>query len=327
MTHKSTKSYGISLARIVCAFGILVYHYMMHALADSPLLTFANGNWGSLFVFVFFLISGYVMYLSNPEIPSLKDFYKKRILRLMPMFWMVYLVAFIDISLGNYTLSWGGKPATIIFSILGIDGLMSGYMPTYYIVGEWFLGVIILCNLFYPLFLKLFDKLKIWLLPVAGVLAYIALQIPFFDHRNHQNVMLSFAVFIAGMVLKKYELLDKLYFKIISILIAAVVITVRLPIPDTAGHVLASFGVLNLMYIVGNALSRFGFAARVMDFVDPLTYPIFLLHHIVLIRYISMTQPQGASKHIVVLLTSTILILIFSWALKTVDKQIKTRKL
>lgn len=93
--------FGLDLARVICAFGIIFYHYAVGCFGDQSILYFANGNIAGV-VTSFFIISGITLHMSNKQISiSLKkepttgrcellDFYKKRALSIFPMFYMVF---------------------------------------------------------------------------------------------------------------------------------------------------------------------------------------------------------------------------------------------
>ena len=46
----------------------------------------------------------------------------------------------------------------VIFSLLGLDGYLAPVTPTFYKIGEWFLGVILLLYLLFPLLLWCMDR-------------------------------------------------------------------------------------------------------------------------------------------------------------------------
>ena len=63
--------------------------------ASFSLPEYANGSFGSLFVGVFFLISGGVLYYNYPEVKNLSTFYYKRWKSIFPMFYITFLFFFI----------------------------------------------------------------------------------------------------------------------------------------------------------------------------------------------------------------------------------------
>lgn len=317
----SKRSYGISLARVVCAFGIIFYHYVVHTAEESK-QWLGQVSWGPALVFAFFLISGFVIYRSYPKIESIKEFYFKRFKKIMPMFWIVFLAAFIDISLATFDLSWGGSPINLIFSVIGMDGLLSGYMQTYYVVGEWFLGAIIICYLLYPIIVKIFNKTGIWLFVICLALAGVALKIPFFQNRGHQNVMLCIAVFVGGMVLSKYALLDNKIFRPVIIALSVVMAGISLHIPNCVKEVIFACGILQLCYLIGNPVGKCRRAAGILTFLDGLTYPIYLLHHIIMMRYVMSVKPDTPVEHLLVLGGSIISTVILAHALSLVTKNL-----
>ena len=316
MAENRKKSYGISLARVFCAFAIVAYHYATHVTTDINKIKFLNGDLGAAVVDIFFFISGYVIYMTYPKIESVKNFYYRRFIKLMPMFWLAFLAAYIDTSLTAQSLTWGGNPLTLIFTLLGMDGLMYGYTPDYYILGEWFLGAIIICYLVYPLLLKAFDKLKIWLPVILIVLCIPVLRMPVLNNHGHQNVLACITLFTLGMLLSRYQLLDNLYFKIGAIIAAAVTLFVKFPCNRIVPEALLGMGVLCVLYMLGNQICKWEPVRKTVGFLDSITYPVYLLHHLIILRYIYAIHPQGMPQHLLVFICSTLIIIVLANVLR-----------
>ena len=121
---------------------------------------FANGtgSWGYSLVTVFFIISGALIYLNNSTLDSVSLFYTKRIKTIYPAFYISYISVFTArMCLGGQFTS--GKDVYLFaLTILGIDGYFSSYVKNFYILGEWFLGALIIIYLLYPFILAVFRK-------------------------------------------------------------------------------------------------------------------------------------------------------------------------
>ena len=81
------RDHSIDFLRALCALGIVLFHFYCHTPDGLPRLfySYANGSVGNTLVNVFFIISGYALYLNNPEIKDLKAFYKKRFRSIFPV--------------------------------------------------------------------------------------------------------------------------------------------------------------------------------------------------------------------------------------------------
>lgn len=219
------KILAIDFIRVICALGVIVYHFSCHLNNTRflPFYSFVNGDWGDVFVTIFFMLSGGMLYYSYSNVTSLKDYYYRRWKSLYPMFYIAFAYFFLQniFSFGN--VFYRGKPTSLILSLLGIDGYFLYRYENYYILGEWFLGAIIILYIIYPIFVRLFNKSdKITLLVLF--LSYLwVLNTSFFiigDFRNIISCLFSFSV---GMLFIKYT---KFFLENLYILLLAIGITI-----------------------------------------------------------------------------------------------------
>lgn len=146
---------ALDLVRLVAAVMIVVFHFnSMFApkgdVSAGP-LRYANGSFGNFGVALFFLLSGYALMLRYGEACPLKAFYKRRFFSIYPLYWLCFFSLFLysDILHGN--LPAGVPGWSIIWSVLALDGYLAGVVPTFYLLGEWFVGCIVLLYLVFPL--------------------------------------------------------------------------------------------------------------------------------------------------------------------------------
>ena len=87
------KLHSIDFIRVLCAVGIVFYHVSCHIAptGNNYFLNYANGNFGELFVGIFLLISGGVLYYNHPKIDSLKAFYFNRWTPIFPMYCLTWV--------------------------------------------------------------------------------------------------------------------------------------------------------------------------------------------------------------------------------------------
>lgn len=90
------KLHNIEFIRSVAAIGIICFHYACGTASEYKfMLTFANGIWGDIFVVIFFVLSGGLLYMNNEVILSPKEFYYKRFKTIFPSFYIAYLYFFL----------------------------------------------------------------------------------------------------------------------------------------------------------------------------------------------------------------------------------------
>ncbi|MBQ3786046.1 MAG: acyltransferase [Lachnospiraceae bacterium] len=150
--------------RVLSMIGIILFHYSFsfveYSVGGDHLVfaLFNTGNWGAMFVAMFFMLSGAALWYNYGEKIDLGRFYLKRWLSLFPMFYTAWLIVYIagGIRKGNWL--FGGPLYKLLYTVFGMDGffLDPGVNSTYYLLGEWFLGAIIFLYLLFPLVRFLF---------------------------------------------------------------------------------------------------------------------------------------------------------------------------
>ena len=94
---KQKRLFYLDVIRAVCAVMIVVYHFPLAISQPVDYFhAFANGSFGMIAVYCFFMVSGAALmhrYRDEDRL-DLKNFYKKRFLSLYPLFWITYIMAF-----------------------------------------------------------------------------------------------------------------------------------------------------------------------------------------------------------------------------------------
>ena len=151
----------VDFVRACSTIGIIIFHYFCHIKINKYTFLFVTKNevWGALFVTVFFSISGMVLYHNYSTIHSLKTFYFKRWKSIFPAYYLCFLYYYLKNVFYTKKVFYQGNKLGFLFTIFGMDGYLGYLMKTYHLVGEWFLGAIIIIYLLYPLILFIiFDK-------------------------------------------------------------------------------------------------------------------------------------------------------------------------
>ena len=103
---KRERLVGLDIMRIVLALFVFLFHSRMHG-ADYKVLNPIVSK-GMAFMTAFFLLSGFALYHSQRQELndwiSIKTFYKKRVLSIMPAYWAIAIIH----PIWNWCLGNGG---------------------------------------------------------------------------------------------------------------------------------------------------------------------------------------------------------------------------
>lgn len=267
---------------------------------------------GSYGVTLFFIISGASLMYVYDEKCEPKTYFKKRFLGIYPLFWFLFLVAFLVNFYVNCGYNHDIPKWSILYSIIGIDGTMSWIQPTYYQVGEWFLGVIISLYILFPLLRICVKKAPVlsFLISLA-----IALCIGHFYHGAFPVeciVLTRIPEFMFGMLFIKYIKQPGAILVALSVIVLAILQFVEQT---------ASLQLLVRTYLIG--ISTFlilacvfshikgRFITKISQFISNYNYPIFLIHHVLQLTFLR----HFAGK---MCYTTDVLVLYVSCALLTI---------
>lgn len=154
---KRPRLFYLDLVRALAAILIVITHFNNPYMLGHPVFMYEPfGIYvGSLGVSLFLIISGAALMYTYGESDKLdcRHFYYKRFIGIYPMFWIAFIIAnaYLFLRNGGHVFANASK-WTLIFSMLGIDGLMANTsLPTFYTLGEWFLGFILIFYAVFPL--------------------------------------------------------------------------------------------------------------------------------------------------------------------------------
>lgn len=320
-----SKLSNIEFMRAFCALAVVIYHFAHYSFCSysNYLEFFANGKWGEAVVIVFFALSGAMLYLNNPTVASLKKFYFKRFKAVFPMFYIAFLIFFTKNALEAHTLFYRTdcSPWTLLYTLIGMDGYLRYSMVNYYILGEWFLGAIILLYIIYPLLNKLINKLPVTTaLLVTGLFAF-----ELYDNNNlfkistFTNLFSCLFAFYIGIILFKHKrILEYNYPVAISIFIFVIVGFVPLPISETICQHILGYSMFFILFRLGTLICKIHLLEKISIHIGKLSYPIFLLQAVYVQAMLNLRNPFGG-KHMLIWMFITILVIILlSWILQLI---------
>lgn len=211
---------GISLiskrlfeADVLRAFAILVilishaHYYFDHQTIVFQMMDRADEYIDILGLGLFFFISGYLLYHNNPTITNLRDifgFYKKRVLRIYPLYWAAL---FVSLLCFGYLHMYYFHPTdfsiyTFITNLLGLQFITNETLLTF-----WFIGAILVYYTLYPIIIRVSKNTRdIALISLCITAIIICAKIVF---RNiDQTIYLYLMVFAAGIIARRAEVFE-----------------------------------------------------------------------------------------------------------------------
>lgn len=319
---KRERLFYLDFVRAVAVISIVITHfnarflYLNPPMPEKAVLTTMIGNlyigdWG---VSLFFIISGAALMYVYGEKCELKTFYKKRFLSIYPMFWIAYLAVFVFNYCVSRSVPGGGIPKIrFIYSILGFDGLLvTNGFQTFYLIGEWFLGVIILIYILFPLIRKFLNEKPVLLL-AAVILLYIGGLV--FCSALSYPVIAATLIFVRlpelvfGMVFVKYAC--KVNW-ITALAAAAVIMANWIIKPNISSNIQTTYiGIASFLVLVFiSYYLKSAPAERVCGWLSKYSYAIFLVHHVVIAKIMArfdLVQISKTSTYMLFIITCCII--------------------
>ena len=290
---KKERLFYLDFIRAIAVIIILLTHYnarftewyMLPAMPEKAILGLYPFNLyiGDLGVSLFFIISGAALMYVYQKKCSIKEFYTKRFLSIYPMFWIAYFVAFLYLFCQlKHIVNPDVPKINILLTIFGMDGYLSGVFPNFYILGEWFLGCIILLYLIFPLLRKLLTTY-----PKTFCIGIVLLYIPFTFYNivpmfpSSKILFVRFPEFVFGMLFVLYIKRSRIWMAAagILILILNTIFKPELPVSFQTTYIgISVFLILVLIsYLADTAILQ-----SICKSISKYSYAIFLTHHIIL---------------------------------------------
>lgn len=150
---------GWDLMRISLAIIVFCFHSNIHlSLTFGVFTDFVSV--GAFCMTGFFVLSGTVLYYTHGNESVLKSgllrFYWKRILGIMPLYWVVMILYFLDngITTNDYRM--------LPIEILGLQSPFLGSFSLSHNGGTWFISCLLICYFVFPLVCELINEFKNW---------------------------------------------------------------------------------------------------------------------------------------------------------------------
>ena len=272
----------IIFTRACCSLGIVIFHYFCRSKGNFKLLfKTSNSNFGFIFVTSFFSISGAVLYYNYPKIKSFKSFYFKRWKSIFPSFYICYIYFFLRDLFRHHKLIYKGNWSKLILTLIGMDGYFLYAIQNYYLVGEWFLGAIIIIYIFYPFILWL--KLNNYGIIINIFLCFFYFLFiykkDFFIIANERNLITCFTSFYFGMNIIQFRkfIFDNKVLFIIAFILFIILCSIKIS-SFILIHQIQGFSLLIILFKFGQYAMNSKLRILFEEFSN-LSYIIFLYHH------------------------------------------------
>ena len=302
--RKRPRVFYLDLIRALATLLIVLTHFNFH-LKDHGggyVLTFQPfGIYvGALGVSLFLIISGAALTITYRRPINLKRFYWKRFLNIYPMFWTAWVLGTLAFFLATNGRLPNAAPAkSFILTVLGIDGLAQAfYFRTMYLLGEWFLGFILLYYLVFPVLLWAIDRFPV----VTGVVLLVVYVATIVIMSRYFPGYPSAAVLTTRLPELAFGSYVVLYIRRIhwaTVLPAAAVLaaSAMFPgrIPEDVGTTIVGISVFLILVMAGRYVAIQPVRALV-SLIATYSYPIFLVHHVVIEQVLKKIDVAGFSR-------------------------------
>ena len=324
MISSKKRFFELDAFRGLAALAVVFYHYTTRYNYFYPTNNMFGDfefKYGYLGVNLFFIISGFVIYLTLDKCSKLGEFAFKRMIRLYPAYIIAVVLTFTIVTLfGLSGQEVGIKEAVINLSML------SGFVNVPYVDGAyWSLTIeltfyFIMALLF---FWKLLDKIEIVSLLWLSI-GFIHLIVPEFLFQNIQKYIelvgiLNFChLFIAGIMF--YLLKANNHKKYYGILLLCVVYEFLLN-GAFVGSIVLSFFILFYLIVLGK-LQFLNHSALV--FLGTISYSLYLVHQNIGYVIINIMNSWNLTHPIYIVIPILISVLLASTITFKIEKPIQS---
>ena len=211
-------------------------------------------------------------------------------LSIYPVFWVTYIAVSLCFLVFGKTIKMGDNPAIILMSVFGMDGYLYSMYKTYYLIGEWFLGFILVLYAIYPLIRIVYLKSKIMMLCASILVALISVNFNdwiyshsfFWNFNAMWNPTARLPEFVFGMIFFDYiRGNDKKAFYALIVSIAVISVSTFSDVGFFDGLystpvLCASFSAVASIY---ELVKKPSLIVRLVSMLSAYSFIAFLVHH------------------------------------------------
>ena len=212
------------------------------------------------------------------------------------MFYIAFLVRYLMMVIQQRNLFYLGRPYTLLLTLVGLDGYFLYLGQNYYLLGEWFLGAIVLLYAIYPVLLKAFNRTLVITTLLCCALFGLVFIPGVFRVEMDRNLFSCLLSFEFGMVLMKYQhkWKNNKYIFIISSIVSLCLLFVKMSVvPEIISvHVLGITLFLSFNY-VGRWIMKNSILKALFMELSGLSYAVFLVQHIIISKMVGQYMPEN----------------------------------
>lgn len=303
--------------RAVCTLGIIMNHFTI-SIENNNLqrlfYTYPNGygSVGYTLVTVFFILSGGGLFYNNNTINSIKIFYFKRWKSIFPSYYISYIFAICGYGLFRQSFFEGKKLYQLIYTVVGMDGYISKQVDTWYTIGEWFIGAILICYILYP-FLLYFIKTS----EAAVIITLISLFLIFLDWRmlnqnSFRNIFSCLISFVLGIIFVKYKLYSDQYLRYASGVLVMIFMFFAVNMNENLLSHIVGVLLFFLLFEIGARTMNIRISSLICK-ISGLSYEMFLIHHVLILMMVRIYRPTNTALCIIFFIVLVFVTYLGAW--------------
>jgi len=305
---KERRFVELDVLRGFAVFLVILFHYTSkyNEVFDTKLMSLFEFKYGHYGVHLFFIISGYVIFLTINKINSGKEFIFKRFFRLYPTFWLCLVLTFLittylfDISRFKRTLPELFINLTMIPSLFRVRMIDGVYWSLLFEIEFYFI-------IYFLYIIKKIDKIE-WVNYIWLVLSLISIF--FLDNIKVNTLFITkyCFLFIAGINFYKLKIENKLinHIQLLFCFVYVILIGENEEVAFTA----LFFG---LFYLIIYGKMIFLSSFKVFIFLGYISYPLYLIHQFLGMSIINKLSFYGVNNYFLLLLIPTSISILISW--------------
>jgi len=288
---------------------------------------YANNYWGTVGVNLFFLLSGAGLWMGYGHDWELLRYYKRRWMKIFPMFYLCWTpLYFLNALFIKKDFFYAGNPVKILLTVAGVDGYLLSVSDNYYIIGEWFLGAVIIMYLIFPILRRLlYTKILGWVaISILFVLCCVndRMGFPYIPCRE----WIGYYVFIfwLGMLLMEYWTVIERYvnwYFCLFLMASLLFVDFGVPWKNDLLSIVLSLCITCFFMSKGNEMH--GVFTKFLKVVARYSYAIFLVHHVIIDMFFKLCSGIISRKNVsAILLLLCAVIFICAVVLDKIEKMI-----
>jgi peptidoglycan/LPS O-acetylase OafA/YrhL len=312
--------------RGIAAISVMLYHYLTRydELFNKSGQVSIDLSYGKYGVELFFLISGFVIFMSIKDSTTIRKFAYKRAVRLYPAYFIAVLLTFIIVT----SFGLPGRESTLTDVLVNFT-MLQGFIPgVNHVDGVYWTLTVEIIFYFIIAFLIVFHLTRrISLICIIWIITALSLEVT----SNYFEIsILSIAktllitkychLFIIGIMF--YKIKHKPHFRYYTIIMACLLYDIILK--DYVSNVFIFLLILLFICLI-NGYLRF-LNNRSLIYLGSISYPLYLVHQNIGYVILNMFNNLGIENHIVFLVPVIISIAIASLITFYIEKPLQRLK-